>query len=57
MRKSEELLDQIIEAAEGYDLELKKHNIKGEASLTVGESWIIFHLKLLKDLLKQENES
>jgi len=54
MRKSKELLDQIIEGVESYDLELKRHNIKTDASRTVGESWMAYHLKLLKELLEEE---
>ena len=50
MKESLELLDQIIEAAEVEDLEFKKANMKKKASLTIGESWMIFHLKLLKKL-------
>ena len=55
MKKSVKLLNQMIEIAEADDLELKKMETKGKGSLTVGESWMAFHLKLLRELLKQEN--
>ena len=55
MRRSEELLSQIIEASKSYDEELKKAKVMTKASSTVGESWMTFHLKTLKDLLEQEN--
>ena len=57
MRESVRLLDDIIEAAEVHDLEFKKVNLKKKASLTVGESWMIFHLKLLKELIQKEHDN
>ena len=57
MKKSEKLLNQMIEVAEADDLELKKRETKGNGSLAIGESWMTFHLRLLKELLGQENES
>ena len=55
MKKSLDLLGQIIEAAEVSDLEFKKKNINNKASLTVGESWLVSHLKTLKELIILEN--
>jgi len=57
MKKSEKLLDQMIEIAEADDLELKRREAKGNGSLAIGESWMAFHLRLLKELIKQEDES
>ena len=52
MKKSFKLLNQIIEKAELEDLEHKKNMIKNhKSSQAVGESWMLFHLKKLKDLL------
>ena len=56
MRKSTELLDQIIEVAKAGDLEHRKKNMENKASLTVGDSWMVFHLKQLKEALRQEND-
>jgi hypothetical protein len=55
MKRSIKLLDQIIEAAELTDLKHKQNNIKNKASRTVGESWMVYHLKLLKESLQEEN--
>ena len=55
MKKSVKLLNQMIEIEEAGDLEFKKRETKGKGSLAVGESWMAFHLKLLRELLKQEN--
>ena len=57
MKKSGKLLNQMIEIAEADDLALKERETKGNGSLAVGESWMTFHLRLLKELLKQEDES
>ena len=56
MRKSAELLDQIIEVAKAGDLEHRKKLAKSKASLAVGDSWMVFHLKQLKEALKQEDD-
>ena len=50
------LLDQIIEGAEIQDLEFKRQNIKTKGSLTAGESWVVFHLKTLKEALEEKND-
>ena len=57
MNKSIKLLDQIIEKANIEDAEHKKLMLrKHRASLAVGESWMIFHLKLLKELILEESD-
>ena len=56
MKTSLKLLNQIIEAAEADDLTLKKTNLMKKASLTVGDSWMIFHLRLLRETLRKEND-
>jgi len=55
MKESLKLLDQIMEKAMFDDEEHKKEMIaKHKASKTVGESWMIFHLKKLKELIQKE---
>ena len=50
-----ELLNQIIEVAEGEDLEHKKKMISEyNAEKAIGESWMCFHLKRLKELLTED---
>ena len=50
-----QLLDQIIEVAEGEDLEHKKKMIsEHNAEKAIGESWMCFHLKRLKELLTED---
>ena len=56
MKTSLKLLNQIIEVAEADDLELKKVSLRKKASLTAGDSWMVFHLKLLREALKKEND-
>ena len=58
MKESLKMLDQIIERARFDDLQYKKQMIKKhKASKAAGESWMIFHLNILKDLiLKESNE-
>ena len=56
MKDALELVDQIIEGAEIQDLEFKKQNIKVKGSLTIGQSWIVFHLKALRELLKRKHD-
>ena len=49
------LLNQIIEVAEGEDLEHKKKMIaEHNAEKAIGESWMCFHLKRLKELLTED---
>ena len=53
MKTSLSLLDQIIEKAEQENAAHKAAAIKNnKASQAVGESWMVFHLKALKDLLQ-----
>ena len=50
------LLDQIIEKAKEEDEEHKRRAISmHRASQSVGESWVLFHLKELRSLIS-ENE-
>tara|TARA_Y100000593_G_scaffold78394_1_gene145575 strand:- start:78 stop:287 length:210 start_codon:yes stop_codon:yes gene_type:complete len=56
MKESLKMLNQIIERAKIDDLLYKKQMIENhEASKAVGESWMIFHLKILKGLIEKEN--
>ena len=55
--KSLEMLDQIIDLAEKVDLKYKKECIlKSKASQSVGESWLLFNLKSLRELITLENK-
>ena len=52
-----DLIDQMIEKAAQEDEELKKRLIKqNKLSQTVGESWMVFHLKALKEILEDSKE-
>jgi len=54
--KVSELLNQIIEVAEGEDLEHKKKMVEAHnAEKAIGESWMCFHLKRLKELLTENH--
>ncbi len=47
-------LDQIIERAEAEDYRHKAAALSANrASQAIGESWMVFHLKALKDLIKE----
>jgi hypothetical protein len=49
------LLNQIIEKAQEDDMRHKRENIGKKGSTTVGDGWYVFHLKLLRDLLNENN--
>tara|TARA_B100000287_G_C20160021_1_gene593789 strand:+ start:352 stop:525 length:174 start_codon:yes stop_codon:yes gene_type:complete len=50
-----ELLDQIIEKAQIDDLKQKQSAIdKGQGEKAVGESWMVYHLKLLRGLMSED---
>ena len=50
-----ELLDQIIEKAQIDDSKQKQDAIdRGEGEKAVGESWMVYHLKLLKQLMSED---
>jgi hypothetical protein len=50
--KAISLLDEIILKSKQDDLEFKKDAIaRHKASESVGESWMVFHTKVLKDFL------
>ena len=52
------LLEQIIEKAEADDLKDKaKMLAKGKGSRAIGESWTVYHLKALKELIEGVNIS
>ena len=48
------LLDQITQEAKKEDEKHKAANLCGNAMATVGESWMVFHLKALKQLINEE---
>lgn len=48
------LLDQIIEKAEEDDRIHKAQKISSRGSQTVGDSWYVFNLKLLKKLIEED---
>ena len=53
-----ELLDQIIDFAEQADLRHKRESIaKNNASQSVGESWFVFNLKNLRELIVLESDA
>ena len=56
MELSLKLLDQLIQRAQQEDNEFKARMIAiHQASRGTGDSWMLFHLKTLKDLLLDEN--
>ena len=56
MRKSLQLLDQIIEKAKLDDIEHKKNMIRNhKGSSSVGDSWMVFYLTQLKTLIEEES--
>ena len=54
MKRSIELLNQMIDAARTEDAHHIKKNINKKASSTVGKSWWVFHLESLKEILEAE---
>lgn len=53
--KTINLLNQLIQEAERQDLEYKQAKIQAhEADKAFGESWMLFHLKTLRELLSSE---
>lgn len=48
------LLDQILEQAKEDDAIHKAKNRQSKAMSTIGDSWYVFHLTLLKGLLEEE---
>ena len=52
--KVNNLLDQIIEAAQRDDEYLKDYWLtSGQGEKTIGDSFVVFHLKVLKKLLNE----
>jgi len=55
MKQSLELIDTLIELEKARDIQWKAAQIKlGHGDLSVGESSMLFHLKTLKELIKNE---
>ena len=53
-KESAQLLDQLIEHATILDERDKEDAIKEhEGEKAIGESWLLYHLKLLKESLKE----
>ena len=53
-KKSEKLLSQIIEFAKAKDEEDKAKAIGGyRGEKSIGESWLVFHLNSLDELIKR----
>jgi hypothetical protein len=50
------LLDQILEQAKEDDAIHKAKNRQSKAMSTIGDSWYVFHLTLLKGLLEEESD-
>jgi hypothetical protein len=49
------LLKDLIEVAENVDELHKKQSIEnGKAVRAVGDSWMLFHLRVLRDLIEEE---
>jgi len=54
LKTANNLLDQLIEAAEEQDEYLKDYWIsKAQGEKTIGESFVVFHLKVLKKFLNE----
>ena len=54
MKEAMQLLDQLIERAQVEDFRHKKESVaKGKGSQAIGEGFMVFHLKQLKNLLKK----
>ena len=54
LKTANNLLDQLIEAAAGQDEYLKDYWIsKAQGEKAIGESFVLFHLKVIKKLLNE----
>lgn len=52
-----ELLEQIIEKAEKEDeIQIKKAIEENKLHRTGGDSWMVFHLKVLRSLISSDDE-
>ena len=57
MNNAIELVDQLIDVAQQQDVEHKKEAIaKGKGSQAIGDSFMLHHLKRLKQALEQERD-
>ena len=55
MNDAIELVDQLIDVAQQQDVEHKKEAIaKGKGSQAIGDSFMLHHLKRLKQVLEEE---
>jgi len=50
------LLREIINEAKMQDAENKYNSVNIKASQTIGESWMVFHLKALEELLMEDTK-
>ena len=58
MNKSLQLLEQIIELAKAKDESWKQiHRQLHQASQSIGEDTIVFHLQQLKELIQEESQT
>lgn len=55
-QKAIALLDQILQMAKSDDAVHRMKNRESKASTTIGESWYVFHLKLLKELIEEDED-
>ena len=52
------LLSNLLHAASIADKEHKEKSIReGKAARAIGEGWILYHLKVLENLIQEEEES
>lgn len=56
-KKIIDLVDQLIEAAKAEDEQLKKAKVRSKASQTIGESFMVHHLKILKKELENTEDA
>ena len=57
LNNSLQLLDQIIEMAQAQEKFLKEANLKlNKATRTLGESSLVYHLKILRTLIQEEDK-
>lgn len=56
-KKIIDLVNQLIEAAKAEDEQLKKAKVRSKASQTIGESFMVHHLKILKEELEKTEDA
>jgi hypothetical protein len=57
MKNAINLVNQLLAVAERQDAEHKARKVKGKASETIGESFMVHHLKILKEELENASSS